>query len=529
VSINNSTQQVNRRRHLPFGEPRGQAPLSWPSELGFVGGTKDDTGLTHLGAREYDPTLGRFISVDPILDLTNGQQMNGYTYSNNNPVTFSDPTELFSWEGDSAPRFDTGTCQHKKCDKPKVPPAVNEPSDAYTQMHYNSPVFGKRLSNEALDALKDRGYRGSALFTRREALLFATQSKEAAAAVCQAFADGGGTAPSACTYDVWNWEGVLTGLKAVLGFAYQLTPIPDAIGCAGGDGEACAWLAAGAIPGGRVLRAADNMADAAKAAHKAQRTCPSSFVPGTQVLMADGTGKPIEDIKVGDKVVATEPVSGETALKTVVRTITTQGWKDLVRLTVDTDGAGRHRTGTVVATATHPFWMPGKEQWLGAEAMRAGDVLRDVRGDLVDVTAVERYQQLQRVHNLTIAGIPTYYVIAGATSTLVHNCGNLWGKGNKEGEGWQHTLYNHVEGSRGATAEKTKFNDDYLDLDDIAGLIEDTASMSGRRNTMDPIDGRRRDGTIHTKEFGYPVGSNNETIVEVILNPDGSLRTAYPK
>jgi hypothetical protein len=31
-----------------------------PGTRGFVGGTNDPTGLVHLGAREYDPTLGRF-------------------------------------------------------------------------------------------------------------------------------------------------------------------------------------------------------------------------------------------------------------------------------------------------------------------------------------------------------------------------------------------------------------------------------------------------------------------------------------
>jgi RHS repeat-associated protein len=47
-----------------------------------VDGTIDtSTGLTHLGAREYDPELGRFISVDPIMDLSDPQQMHGYTYS----------------------------------------------------------------------------------------------------------------------------------------------------------------------------------------------------------------------------------------------------------------------------------------------------------------------------------------------------------------------------------------------------------------------------------------------------------------
>ncbi|WP_460401292.1 RHS repeat-associated core domain-containing protein, partial [Actinophytocola sediminis] len=39
------------------------------------------------GARQYDPTLGRF---------------NGYTYSNNNPTTYSDPTGLKYLLGDCA-------------------------------------------------------------------------------------------------------------------------------------------------------------------------------------------------------------------------------------------------------------------------------------------------------------------------------------------------------------------------------------------------------------------------------------------
>ncbi len=51
-----------------------------------------DTGLTHLGARQYDPATGRFISVDPILDLAGPQQTHGYSYANNAPVAFSDPT-----------------------------------------------------------------------------------------------------------------------------------------------------------------------------------------------------------------------------------------------------------------------------------------------------------------------------------------------------------------------------------------------------------------------------------------------------
>jgi RHS repeat-associated protein len=54
----------------------------------------DPTGLTHLGAREYDPGLGKFLSVDPLQDVADPQQWNAYAYSNGNPVTFSDPSGM---------------------------------------------------------------------------------------------------------------------------------------------------------------------------------------------------------------------------------------------------------------------------------------------------------------------------------------------------------------------------------------------------------------------------------------------------
>src|SRR5262249_27911509 len=92
LAIDADTLTVTRRKTTPFGTPRGTAPASWPDDHGFVGGPQDTTELTHLAARDYDPTTGRFISVDPILDIADPQQMNGYAYSNNTPVTVSDPS-----------------------------------------------------------------------------------------------------------------------------------------------------------------------------------------------------------------------------------------------------------------------------------------------------------------------------------------------------------------------------------------------------------------------------------------------------
>ncbi|MFE5625034.1 RHS repeat domain-containing protein [Streptomyces virginiae] len=100
-----ATQTVTRRKTGLFGETRGTQPTTWTGEKTFVGGTKDnDSGLTHIGAREYDPLIGRFISVDPIMDLKDSQQLHGYTYAANNPFTYSDPDGLKYFEGGNEDR-----------------------------------------------------------------------------------------------------------------------------------------------------------------------------------------------------------------------------------------------------------------------------------------------------------------------------------------------------------------------------------------------------------------------------------------
>ncbi|WP_307134594.1 RHS repeat domain-containing protein [Streptomyces aurantiacus] len=100
LAVAASDLTLTQRRVMPFGGVRGAAQPSWPSTRGFVGGIDDtkDTGLTHLGAREYDAQTGRFLSVDPVMDLSDPQQMNGYTYGNNNPLVYADPDgKFFGW------------------------------------------------------------------------------------------------------------------------------------------------------------------------------------------------------------------------------------------------------------------------------------------------------------------------------------------------------------------------------------------------------------------------------------------------
>src|SRR5690606_7364521 len=61
--------------------------------FGFAGGLYDSaTGLVRFGARDYDPSLGRWTAKDPI--RFDGNQANFYAYAANDPVNEVDPSGL---------------------------------------------------------------------------------------------------------------------------------------------------------------------------------------------------------------------------------------------------------------------------------------------------------------------------------------------------------------------------------------------------------------------------------------------------
>lgn len=149
----------------------------------------------------------------------------------------------------------------------------------------------------------------------------------------------------------------------------------------------------------------------------------NSFTPDTLVLMADGSRRPIALVQAGDQVLATDPVTGRTEARSVTALIVGGGLKDLVEVTVDVDGAIGSATGAVVATAGHPFWVDERGSWINAGDLRAGDDLQAPSGGSHEVLATRSHRAVQRVHNLTVDGLQTYYVLAASTPVLVHNCG----------------------------------------------------------------------------------------------------------
>ncbi|MFC7328115.1 polymorphic toxin-type HINT domain-containing protein [Marinactinospora rubrisoli] len=145
----------------------------------------------------------------------------------------------------------------------------------------------------------------------------------------------------------------------------------------------------------------------------------NSFLAGTPVLMAGGGHLAIEQVAVGDHVLATDPLTGETGARTVTAVITGEGEKALVEITVTDDTGG---SDTITATGGHPFWVPDTGTWVDAADLQPGTWLRTSAGTWVQVSAIEaRTVAGQAVYNLTVDDLHTYYVGAGGADVLVHN------------------------------------------------------------------------------------------------------------
>ena len=99
LSVADGTGVAARTYYSPYGEIRNLLP-ALPTEHGWLGKTKDPTtGLSALGARYYDASLGRFLSTDPAMDDSSAQMANPYSYAGGNPITYLDPTGLWSLSG----------------------------------------------------------------------------------------------------------------------------------------------------------------------------------------------------------------------------------------------------------------------------------------------------------------------------------------------------------------------------------------------------------------------------------------------
>ncbi|MFI0405534.1 RHS repeat-associated core domain-containing protein [Actinomadura sp. 3N508] len=410
IAVNVTDQTAVTRRFTPFGQERGTNEETWPDQRGFLGGTKDPTGLTHLGAREYDPNNGRFISVDPLIDVGDPQQMNGYAYGGNNPVTFSDPDGLIP-----------------------LPPCIRNPITC----GHKIPTLKERITS--LPGLIAGMAEGAVQAAIDDAYGLANYARNAGNDMKESFNSFVGFSQNPAGPQRPKAEPP----KDLKPPTVRL-PLPVNRNSPGFRvGRDVGYVVGVPLPGlaaARLPRGLKRLSNLFKSCRRGR----SSFTPGTAVVMADGTKKPIDEISKGDKVLATDPRTGKTEAQTVQDTITSKGTKHLVKITLGSRGQKHWVTkndakaqpaatpairlseqaqGAVIATDEHPFWVAGGAgRWVKAADLKPGMWLRTSAGTYTQITATKAWTKPgQRVHNLTVANDHTYYVAVGAIFVLVHN------------------------------------------------------------------------------------------------------------
>ncbi|MFG3505586.1 polymorphic toxin type 43 domain-containing protein [Streptomyces sp. NPDC047821] len=483
---NDATQAVTRRKTTIFGAPRGSQPTNWTGDKGFVGGTNDtDTSLTHIGAREYDPTIGRFISVDPIMDLADSQQLHGYTYANNNPVTYSDPTGLMPDHGGG-----TSSCTYP-C-KPEAAAAVaagptsppNQPNQGGGKSHDNGK---KGVMSQADSAFTDAGGNTWTFADNNPKLRRAYIDRYEYKLKTLDYRD-------AQQREMAQLSAALSACQSVYGDERCWSYLEAYHAPMHARGELLGWDARiGALPAGA------RYAKAVKG-----NPCTKCFLAGTDVLLADGSTKDIEDIKAGDAVLATNPLTGETEARKVTKLIVTDDDKRFNTLTLQT-GTG---TEKLTATYEHPFWSPSERRWIEAQHLTAGMTLLTDTGATVTVQANRPFTKHARTYNLTVDDLHTYYVLAGETPVLVHNSNCL------------------INGSGPAKG--------VLEVSDRVKSVRAVTNFSpkGERDFIfDPTTGRFATGAdqgVGGHDFlGSAVGADKSTMVGGRLRrgPNGELQT----
>ncbi len=115
----------------------------------------------------------------------------------------------------------------------------------------------------------------------------------------------------------------------------------------------------------------------------------------------------IEEIHVGDRVLAQDPATGELAYKPVLGT-TIRPASRLVRISAGQDA--------ITTSGGHLYWTAG-EGWQKARELASGGELHSIRGS-VRISHVEK-AELAPTYNLIVADFHTYFV--GASHVLCHD------------------------------------------------------------------------------------------------------------
>ncbi|WP_342428628.1 polymorphic toxin-type HINT domain-containing protein [Paenibacillus sp. FSL L8-0158] len=123
------------------------------------------------------------------------------------------------------------------------------------------------------------------------------------------------------------------------------------------------------------------------------------FTAGTKVQTDEGE-KPIEEVEVGDKVLAKDDETGEMAYKEV-EWLYQRDVEETYNITVGGE--------VITTTDEHPFWIVGKG-WVKSKDLEVGDVLTTSDGKELAIEKIEVKKGHDTVYNFKVKDFHTYFV-----------------------------------------------------------------------------------------------------------------------
>jgi RHS repeat-associated protein len=353
--------------------------------------------------RQYDPRLGRWLSLDPLMSMFPWQSP--YCAFDNNPVYYTDPLGLAAeggpGDGDKkAPsKYDSGTTKGGEfCSTcPKNPPG-GQPAD-------NTKVDNQFKNYPKLDIESQK----------KEKERYQQQL------VKQAEKNTPTMKPTPSSEQMEMGKQIGKDYEKVFEFAIPGLEIIHNMQ----DGEEISASdifieGIGAFPFGKLvskggkllLKVGDKTTDVTKSIIRTKSDNALNalcFVEGTKICTKDGL-KNIEEIKVGDYVWSFSDSLNKKSLK-MVYNIVSKNSNHIQRLFIGNE--------TISTTDDHPFYVSGN--WKKAQDLSIGDTLSLLNGEYRLLKSKERIDTNVIVYNFAVTDYHTYYV--GEQSVLVHNNG----------------------------------------------------------------------------------------------------------
>jgi RHS repeat-associated protein len=363
------------------------------------GDALDGLGVVQLGARIYDPVIGRFLSRDPLMIPRGATTSNPYAFAWNDPMNGSDPTGLDTCWGICRLAIGGSTAGQQA-----PPSSASSPSSGLGI--YGTVTLGivYSLVKSIHDhATSDHGFSGpQASYSAPPPLMTAGRIL---ASIASRAVGGSNRVTWGDVSQLWQTSISLGGEPIEAGLRGVRSSIRE------GRWLAAYWHLRGLSEDvGAIILLGGYRVPTGCLGACSKLFC---FAKGTKIETPNGLVN-IEDIKVGDKVMSFSLGAGKAIERTVTELIRskTEHWYNV---TIDGD--------TFKVTGAHPFWIAREKRWIHARELAPGMKLQQLNGTFSTVTAVkiEALGDPEATYNFEVEEDHNYYAGTSRHAVLVHN------------------------------------------------------------------------------------------------------------